>query len=160
MPYLDVRRWNGSLVTSVDQAQLVPGDFSKLENFVYDESGYPTVRGGRRKWNATAIQEGGVNQLVRALYAYRSGWISGRTREGTIAYAGTKLYKSEQDGEWDEILGSLETDLNPTFATMRGWLIICLASAKTPRPYWWDGGAGSARVLRKAPPAHVVASHV
>lgn len=155
MAMIDVRRWTGSLVTSIDQEETQPGDFSVLKNFIYDDTGLPTVRGGRRKWNSSAISSSQIN----GLYHYRSGWISGIQNDFLIALAGTKVYKAENDRGFDEILDGIEETIVPSFCSLRGWLIFCSGSEKFPRTYYWDQGMSEMRELSNAPNGVLAAAH-
>jgi hypothetical protein len=159
---IDVRKWSGSLVTTVDQEAVIPGDFSVLKNFIYDEAGFPVVRGGRRKWNATAISDSEDSPdlaTVSGIYHYRKGWVSGNIQDWIVVYAGRKLYRAEQDGTLIPIFTGLEKDLNSNFTTLRGWMIFSSDSSKYTRPIVWPGGPSSAQMLKNSPHGHIAASY-
>lgn len=159
MPYINVRRWGGSLVTALDEEQIQPGDFSVLENFIYDENGFPTVRGGRRKWHTTKIWESPVTYTIRGLYNYHNAWIQHSGQERLICYSGHKIYKSEMDRQWDEIYDGLELGLRPSFATLRGMLIIAFNSQSQQKPISWMGRASSMSTIKAAPAGYIVTAH-
>ena len=159
MPEINVRRWNGTLVTSLDPVDCVPGDFRVLDNFVYDAQGFPTVRGGRRRWNATQVTESGAPVTFYSLYSFRKGWISERTRNWVFAYAGTKILKSEHDGQWDVLWTGLETGLRATWATLRGWLFFASSSESQRKILYWPDGSDTLRTLHEGPDAHIVTAH-
>ena len=154
MGVIDLRRWTGSLVTALDPEQLTPGDFSVLENFIYDANGLPIVRGGRRKWNAATV----TNEF-NGLYQYDAGWVSGVPASWMIGYAGTQIYKATETGVWTSIFTGLQAGLRPTFTTFRGWLIAAMGAGSSARPLFWDGSMDTMDVLPGAPTAATIASH-
>lgn len=159
MAEINVPKWQGSLVTSLDIEDLVPGDFRALKNFYYDLSGFPTVRGGRRLLNATQITESGSAVPVRFLYHLQGGWISGLQTDALVAYAGTQVLKLGQDGVATAIHTGLPSGLTPTACTLRGWMVLATGSEKQPRPLFWDGAMSVMGELNKAPYGGIVASH-
>lgn len=159
MPEINVPKWQGSLVTSLDIEDLVPGDFRALKNFYYDLSGFPTVRGGRRLLNATQITESGIAVPVRFLYHLQGGWISGSHTDNLVAYAGTKILKIAQDGSVSAIQTGVPSGLNPTACTLRGWMILATGSAKYPRPLFWNSSMTLMAELTHAPACNIVTSH-
>lgn len=159
MPEISVPRWIGSLVTALDTEDIVPSDFRVLRNFYYDLSGFPVVRGGRRFLNTVQFTESAVPQPVRGLYHFTSGWIAGIPRDWIVAYAGTKMYRADQDGVFTTLASDLPADATPTFCTLRGWMIVAMGSEKQTRPMFWNGAAPQLSELTRAPGASLVASH-
>jgi hypothetical protein len=158
MAYITVRRWAGSLATSLDEEQLQPGDFVKLENFIYDSNGLPVVRGGRRCWNSLAMT-GDEELTTRALYNYRGGWVTGRMRNRLVAYAGGLLRVANDKREWTTISDAFDETASPSMSTIRGLLIVAIGSSKQSRLYAWDGKKASIEVIPSSPQASVVATH-
>lgn len=160
MPRLiDRPRWVGSLATALDQEQLQPTDFSVLKNFIYGVTdGLPVVRGGRSHWLRMDALTG--ETTIDALYHFRSGWIGRQTRNRLIAVTNGNVYKSEMDGEWTSILDGLETGIQPSFTTIRDYLIMAAGSAKYTRPFYWSAAKGTMEPLRNAPPAFIVTTHL
>lgn len=159
MAEINVRRWAGSLATSVDPEESVPGDFDVLRNFVYDPSGLPRVRGGRRIWGANPIAG---DPLFGGLYHFRQGWLQARPRNFVIGYAGTKIFYSEfpMINAWTELFAGLEDQLVPSFATLRGWMVFSSNSERFLKPRYWNGtGGAELEELSDAPDAFLVASH-
>lgn len=164
MPKINVRRWNGSLVTALDPEQTTPGDFSRMENFIYDETGLPTVRGGRRKWvpdptSPSSLDESGTPVTFHSIEFFKKGWVGQQPRSWIVAYAGTQIVKSEQDATWDQIHSGLEGNLTGSWATLRGWLIFASDSSSQRKPLYWDGISSAMKELSGAPDCHLVATH-
>ena len=103
MPDLTVRNWSGSLVTTLDPDQLVPSDFSLLENFIYSGTGLPIVRGARRKWNQTQITDGGSPAPVYGLHYFQQGWADLRPAAWVVAQAGGLIVQLTDDGNWTQL---------------------------------------------------------
>jgi hypothetical protein len=112
------------------------------------------VRGGRRVWG-TDILSGTFN----GLYHYKGGWVSGLIDDWLIAYGGTAILKADKDGTFETLLSGLETDLHPSFCTLRGWLIMALGGDDFSRPYFWQGGMDEMKPLKNAPSTWLVASY-
>lgn len=162
MAYVDVKAWQGSLVSALSQEATIPGDFTVLKNFIYDSAGFPVVRGGRRIWNDAVLhdpQDGGVLATISGLYHFKKGWLTGRLGHWLICYAGRRLYKADHDGHFDELFAGFEKDLEPSFATLRGWVVFATNSEKIEKPIAWNGATSTASVLKNCPDGSIVAAH-
>lgn len=162
MPDLTINRWNGSLVTSIDPEEAVPGDFAKLENFVFDKTGLPRVRGGRRIWGSGSI---GLSSSIEALYHFKQGHRQRQPRDFVVALTNNALYVSEYptgSSPFHSIMPSdfksFEERLIGSFCTIRDWLIITTNSEIHRRPFYWTG-TGTIAELRGAPSATLCAKH-
>ncbi len=158
MPMVNVRKIQGSYVSTVPIEDTVPGDFAKLENFIFDRDGLPVVRGGRKTWNTTNLT-GSEDKYVRALFHYRRSWVSQKPRDFLIAYAKNSLYRSDMDGTLTSLGITWEDRPVLSFAVVAGRLVVASNSNKAPRPYYWDGAMDEAERLRGAPAGHIVAGH-
>jgi hypothetical protein len=158
MPEIRLRRIEGSLVTALDPEQLAPGEFAVLENFIFDAGGLPVTRGGQRTWITTALQEDGVDTPINGLYHFQAGAPGFRRRSWVLCYAGSKVYKTEQDNAWDEIYSGLEVGLVPSWATLRDWVVFASDSDIQRKPLIWSG-TGAMRDMTQAPSLRLIATH-
>jgi len=164
VPQINVRRWNGSLATSLDPEQTVPGDFTRLRNFIYNDTGLPTVRGGRRIWGSgisAKFQESGSPQPIRGLFYFKQGGTTNRPRDFIIGYGGTKIkYGTDPiTGPWTEIQTGLDSGLKPSFASLRDWVIFASDSEIDSKPRFWNGQRDVMKIMKDAPDSHIVAVH-
>ena len=163
MPNILVRRWNGSLVTALGAEETVPGDFAALDNFIFDADGMPVVRGGRRKWNDSAISANTISYL----YFFQSGapWGASASAKILFAYDGLHLYYSDGIVAFQQFPGS-DLILGPradlSFAAMQDKLFIGSSSTAYPGLHYIQGSAGGAGinpVVPSVPPPSIVASY-
>ena len=157
MPELHIRKIPGSLVTTLPREDVVPGDFSDLENFVFDADGLPKVRGGRKTWSEGVTI---YTEYVLGLYHFESSWVSRRSKNWLIAYTDDgKIYKAEMDGTMDEIMDGYESDLSMSFTALAGNAIWAGRSRNYSRPYYWNGRMDEPAKISSAPPANILTSH-
>jgi hypothetical protein len=164
VPNINIRKWPGSLASSLAPEDQVPGDFVTLENFIYDSDGLPVVRGGRR---ALCTGQLGDGEVIDGLHVYNSGWLGQEGRNFLVIYCNGSVFESPTPYDYDDIRRIKQyTTLTrkPSFCTFRGWLIMATGSDHDPYMYYWDGqhpsGSGDYMTrIGKGPNAYIVAGH-
>jgi hypothetical protein len=139
--YIDIRKISGSLAPTLAPEDLQPGDFTDMSNWIYDSDGLPVVRGGRRVWNIAGSEMGTpTTGDVTALYHFKQSWVQQAIKNWLIGSFEGNVYAAGPDGKFAAILtGDLLGTSRPTFASLRGYLVMACENDALTRLYKWNG---------------------
>jgi hypothetical protein len=154
MPSIEVKKWNGSLVTTVSPEEAAPGDFIVLKNFLFDSDGLPRTRGSRRSFGADVDTS---TTVIQGLYLVKHKAGTGDEKYSLLCFAAGQLWKySESTESWTSLMSSWdnlppeEGNLRPTASVLNGSFVLCTGSPSFPLCIIWKPGwttAGSATLF-------------
>ena len=147
--------WKGGLLTSAPQSLLPVDSCIQATNVEYITSGLKIKRLGTTRYNGT--QSGGAG--ARTFTAIADFWRHGAALSPTqdfVAAVGTRTYKDDGDGTWDEINAAWGTDasLNTNITVAQGFAVF---SNGVDAPRTWDQTTEAA--LGGTPPTFAYATY-
>jgi hypothetical protein len=115
------------------------------DNIMYELDGGPHKIGGAAKLNTVSL---GATTAVRGLYDFWRMGTTGTATQKRICHAGTKIYKEDLDGTWDELFTGMDATSVPSYTTFDDLLIISSNADEAPKS--WD--LTTAQSLAGTPP--------
>lgn len=163
MASINIRKWQGSLATSVAPEDTIPGDFITLDNFIYDADGLPVVRGGRRAISAGTYSS--PAEPIKDIHVYRSGWMEDERVNFLVFRSGRTLIATSDPSDLGEskVLKTNISDYSgrprASFANFRGMVCLTLGDPSDPRIYYWNHEMSTVKQFTESPPATIIAAH-
>lgn len=106
----------------------------ELENGEYLLDGGVRKVGGQSKLNSSAVESGAA---WTGIFDYWRQGTSGTPVQKRVGFIGTKVYKDDADGTWDEIKSGLQSGAVPSFFLFDDILILSTDDS-TDVPMSWD----------------------
>ncbi len=115
------------------------------DNIMYELDGGIHKIGGAAKLNSVTI---GATTAIRGLYDFWRLGTTGSATQKRICHAGTKIYKEDLDGTWDQLFPGMSATSVPSYTTFDDLLIISSDADEAPKS--WD--LTTAQSLAGTPP--------
>jgi hypothetical protein len=131
--------------------KLVVPFLTTAQNVRYELDGAPHKIGGAEKVNSVTITD-----PIMGMFDFWKAGTAGSPTQKRVCHAGTKVYKEDLDGTWDQLIAGLTAGAMPCY-TVYGDLLIISSSATADAPQKWNQAATAA--LGGTPPNFAFATN-